>query len=869
MDAPPAGAGLVGRDDELEQVGRNVGAGSVLIVGEPGIGKTTLWRAAVGALQDSGADVLVASPAAAEKEFSYSVLADLLGSQDDAAAELPAPQRRALEHALLLADDGGSVDQHLVGAAVRSLLSRRLEARRIVIAIDDLQWADSASNRVLSFALRRTAGVSVLGAIRSGHPPPLPLDLQPLTLSGLSPGATHHLIVKHLGRSLPRPTQLRIHEISAGNPFFALELARVSVKDGDVVLPDSLRALLAERLQALPSRARRSLARAALGGGWDADPVAAIDAGLVDRLQPFRFVHPLYAEAAVDGVSESARRQLHREIAATETAQPRRARHLALAATGPDADIAYELDAAAEESVRQGAPLAAARFWRSAADLTPSTDRVRQIERLVEHGIALLLAGSPDEADEVLGHNIPLLPPGPLRYRGLVHRALMLARTDSRAVIPVLEQILQEVTDAQVRHEVVGLLASFETTVGHGARGTQAVREHLSWVEQHAPDRMPAALMLSGAREALEDRPPWGLFEQAAELATTSMQPQPVWGWAMQATALMREDRWDDARAAMDELAREPAATVYQEASRALSYAAVELAIGSSSASRARADDVLCIGEQILAPYMQCQGHLGVAEAATLQGDLAAALTNVTAGMELAESVHAELFVNVARITLGLLHLSIGDPVAAAAAYDAVTDDAYRHYNSFAGGRFQVDAIEALVATATGDRLRWIAATIPDDAWEHGIAAAMLHAADGNLETAVDTLHGTTQPRSPFRLARNLLLEGRWLRMLRQRVAAREALTSARGLFASIDATLWVARVDDELGRLGGRRPAGTTLTPSEHRVAELVATGLSNKEVAARLVVSQRTVEVHLTKIYTKLDLTGRTALVARWPVA
>jgi DNA-binding CsgD family transcriptional regulator len=277
----------------------------------------------------------------------------------------------------------------------------------------------------------------------------------------------------------------------------------------------------------------------------------------------------------------------------------------------------------------------------------------------------------------------------------------------------------------------------------------------------------------------------------------------------------------------------------------------------------------LCIGEQIDAPYMRCQGHVGVAEAATLQGDLAAALTNITAAMELAESVHAELFVNVARQALGLLHLSLGDTAAAAAAYDAVTDDGYRHYSAFAGGRSQVDAIEALTATGQNGRATWIAGTIPRESWEHEVAQALLLAATGDLDGALVTLHGCHIPCAPFRQGRNLLLQGRWQRMLRQRVAAREALASARGVFASIDAPLWIARVDDEVGRLGGRRPAGATLTHSEHRVAELVAAGLSNKEVAARLVVSQRTVEVHLTKIYAKLDVPSRTALVARWPVA
>lgn len=869
MGVAAGGPQVIGRDDELDLARGALAERHVLVVGEPGIGKTTVWRTLVDELRTAGADVLTAAPTEPEREFSYAVLADLCEPCLTAVDELPAPQRRALEQVLLLAETETPVDPHLVAVAVRTLVLRRVETHRVVIAIDDVQWADEASLAALSFALRRTPGITVLVAARTGARLSLPVDMQRVELTGLSPGATHHLIVQHLGHSLPRPTLLRLHEISGGNPFFALELARVSHHDGAVVLPDSLRVLLADRLAGLPVATQSALAKAALGGAWGGDFAPAVDAGIVYG-HPLRFAHPLYAEAAIERTDDLSRQQLHRELAEAATSASQRAHHLAKSASGPDEAIATALDAAAQESVRQGALTAAAAAWKSAADLTPDDNGVRRAERLVEYGLALLLAGSPDDATRTLSENLPLLPPGPLRHRGLVHCALMHARTDSRAVIPILEELLAETDDPHVRHEVVALIAAFYTTIGQGDRARDLVHDHVKRIETEAPELTSAALMMLAGRESLEDRPAWKLLDRARAATPAADVPRPAWGWALRAPALMREDRWVEALEALEDAQRdEPAATVYQEASRSLSFAMVALAAGDAREAWERADEVLCIGEQIQAPYLLCQGHIALAEAATLLGDVEAARLHIKSGHEIGASVHAELYVDSARQALGFLSLGLGEVAAASRAYDEVTEDGYHHFGATAGGRTQVDAVEALTSAGMQERATWVAATIPVEAWEFDVAEALLQAGAGDVSGGLERLRETRRPWAPYRQARNLLLEGRWLRTLRQRGAARQTLLASRDFFASIGASLWVARVDDELGRLGGRRPAGSTLTESERRVAELVAAGLSNKEVAARLVVSQRTVEVHLTKIYAKLDVAGRTALVARWPVS
>jgi DNA-binding CsgD family transcriptional regulator len=184
----------------------------------------------------------------------------------------------------------------------------------------------------------------------------------------------------------------------------------------------------------------------------------------------------------------------------------------------------------------------------------------------------------------------------------------------------------------------------------------------------------------------------------------------------------------------------------------------------------------------------------------------------------------------------------------------------------FVGARATVDAVEAFTAVGESERASAIAAHLPEDSRERAVVDACLAAASGKPERAAELLRCVDPAPAPFRRARELLLLGRVLRQARRRTEAREALEAARAAFESLGAPGWKERVDEELARLGGRSPAGSTLTASERRVADLVAEGLSNKEVAVRLVVTVRTVEAHLSKIYSKLGVRSRTALAASW---
>ena len=241
---------VVGRDAELATVRAFLAEverlpAALVIEGEAGIGKTTLWRAGIAAAEELGYRVLSARPAEAESQVSYAGLRDLLDPViERALVDLPPPQRRALEITLLLRDaEVGAPDQAAIAFAVLGAFGG-IAGTPVLVAVDDVQWLDAASASVLAFAFRRLAAApaAILVARRSGgrEAAPLGLDrafpselLRWLRLGPLSVGATHRLLRERLGVSFPRPALVRLHETSGGNPFYALELGRALEQSGE------------------------------------------------------------------------------------------------------------------------------------------------------------------------------------------------------------------------------------------------------------------------------------------------------------------------------------------------------------------------------------------------------------------------------------------------------------------------------------------------------------------------------------------------------------------------------------------------------------------------------------------------------------
>ena len=235
---------------------------ALLFEGEAGIGKTTQWLSVIDQARTLGVRVLPARTAAAESALAYASLADLLSGVDAGVlADLPEPQRIAMDQVLLrgVGGAGEATDPRAVAAAFLSVVERLADESLVLIAIDDLQWLDSSSRQVVAFAARRLTGrVALLGTVRTDQESKAAASwlelsragaVERIALAPLSIGKLAAVIAERLGRTLPRPTMVRIHEISGGNPFYALELARtIDVRAAAVEMP--LPGTLAELVQA-------------------------------------------------------------------------------------------------------------------------------------------------------------------------------------------------------------------------------------------------------------------------------------------------------------------------------------------------------------------------------------------------------------------------------------------------------------------------------------------------------------------------------------------------------------------------------------------------------------------------------------------
>ena len=425
-------------------------AEALVLDGEAGIGKTTLFEAAMETAREQGFAVLSCRPAGAEAAFSFAALADLLRPLlPEGMERLPLPQRRALSAALVLEEvDGPAPDERAIAFAVFQLLGEHAGGP-LLVALDDVQWLDPPSASVLAFALRRLAAapVAILVARRVHGEEAAPLGLgraipserlRRLRLGPLSVGATHRLLRERLGVSFPRPTLLHLHETSGGNPFYALELGRALEHSGEgaggrAAIPTSLNELVSARLAALPEEVREVLEPVALlseptvstveAASADTTTVlsrlrtaeSAGDSGLERRKRSVQPPSPRRARG-VGSSTPRRRRSLHRRLAELVRDPEQRARHLALGANAPSAEVADELESASAIAASRGAPGAAAELAELSASLTPAGGGgpVRRRRQLLaaDHHYA---SGDEQRSRGILERLLDQLRPGPER----------------------------------------------------------------------------------------------------------------------------------------------------------------------------------------------------------------------------------------------------------------------------------------------------------------------------------------------------------------------------------------------------------------------------------------------------------------------
>ena len=904
---------LVGRETELQAITDALATEppvAIVLEGEAGIGKTALWRAGIAEAENRGMRVVVARPVEAETGLSHTALADLLTPiVEDLTDDVPALQRRALDIALLrTGGDAGPVNPRAVGAATLTALRAAAAATPLVLAIDDIQWLDPASAAAVRFAVRRVTEDDrmVFLATRRTEPGALPLDvgfaeeqLARVAIGPLDPGALQRMLEARLAVKVPRPVVARLADISGGNPYFALELARAALShSGDealtaeLPLPDSIFTVLRERLRALPHDTAEALGTvAAMGHPTIAAASEALDPGVLDPAfaadvlheegDKVRFDHPLLAETAYRMLPPARRRSVHLLLADIARDAEERARHLAASSTAPDTRRAAEIEIGAEAAASRGARAAAAELLEASARVEPDPERAahRRIEAVRHH----MTAGDGRRATALARALVVDLPAGTLRSRALV--ALAEQEGNFEESTQLARQAVAEAEGdrealiAALLIEGVVLIIRDRLSEAHEAllRATELCRS-----DDPRPLRVQVLTNYADLVHVRGEPGAMDLQRQAAELEGDDLIPNAAWGpGAVLARSLMYADELDEARPLLEERHRRAVELGDDESRGSLSLFLAELEIRAG-----RLDPALRLTEEGIAIQAasygeQAQGSLawGRAMAAAYLGDVDLARDLAERALAQSEALSDGIFAAANSVALGFLDFSLGDNEAAVARFQPLIK---RYLAGDAGepglrhNVFLPDAIEALVALERLDDaddllLAWEDAGDRFDRQRiHATAArcrALLAAARGDVEHALGHAEAALEHHRdlpvPFERARTLIVVGTLHRRAKHKAAARAALEEAVEILDQMGARLWAERERAELGRIGGRA-ATDGLTPTERRVADLVAEGRSNKEVAGELFVSVRTVEANLTRVYAKLGIRSRTELAA-----
>jgi DNA-binding CsgD family transcriptional regulator len=893
---------LVGREEELDRIDRFVGDADALpaalvLEGEAGIGKTTLWQAGIAAAEGAGFLVLRATPSQAETSLAFTAAADLLAPvADEATADLPDVQRRALAAALLLEADDVAADRRAVATAFLGALRRLAASRPVFVGLDDVQWLDAESALLLSFSARRltTERIGFLLARRAGEAGP-PLELgrneQRVEVGPLSLGALHRLLHDRLGEPVPRPLLRRIHDVSGGNPFFALELASVAkgASGHDLPLPATLEPLVEARLRHLPPRTCAALAELAASTSLEsADPdeeaiAPALAAGVVRTgREGVEFTHPLLRAAAYEQLTPARRRELHRRLAEAAADVEQRAHHLSRAVDEPDEAVAEVIADGAERARRRGAPAVAAELLDHAARV--SEDPARQAQRTLQAAVRKGEIGDAEGQRAALEALLRELASGSARAQVLAVLADDAGLEVGRAADVAREGLSQPEIDAATRGRLL-LALSDNVFLQNDLRASAAhAREALPLVEQAGDAELLArALAWNGQLASLTASGEASSFFERAREVERQLEGLDPWRAAghWHGVSLMWADRPSEGRPLLEEQHKRAEELGNEFARSALCFHLTQLECRAGELERAsryarEGHDLASLGgnDQLVGILLNAQ-----ALAAAHEGDAAAARAFADEAVAVTAGAGDAFFAIHHRVVLGFLETSLGDYPAARRHLDGLS-----HLLDGMGLRepgifpFQGDAVEAAAALGEHDEATRLIADLEARGRELGrprlLALAwrgrgMLHAAVGATAEAgdafVNALAEHERLELPLERARTLFAHGVALRRARQKRSARAALEEAEATFGRVGARLWAERARSELARVGGRPPSRGALTPTEQRVAELAAAGKANKEIAAELYVTVRTVETHLTKVYEKLGVRARAELARR----
>jgi DNA-binding CsgD family transcriptional regulator len=876
---------------------------TLVVRGEAGVGKTALVEYAVEAADDVW--VVRAVGVESEMELAFASLHQLCAPMLDRLGRLPPPQREALRIVFGLAA-GPPPDRFLVALAVLSLLSEVAEERPLLCAIDDSQWLDQASARTLGFVARRLQAEPV-GLVFAAREPGEELrGLPELEVQGLRNGDARALLGSVVRFVLDERVVDRIVAETRGNPLALLELPRgltATQLAGGFGLLDAhalsgqIEESFQRRLAALsPGTTRLLVVAAAEPVGdpllvWRAAerlgievPAAAV-AGIEDLLtvgERVTFRHPLVRSAVYRSVLPEEQRTAHlalAEVIDPEVDPDRRAWHLAAAATGPDEEVAVELERSAGRAQARGGLSAAAAFLRRSVALT--ADPARRTDRALAAAEASVQAGAFDAA-------LALLATAEAGSRDPVQRArvdLLRAEaaysqdrgSDAPPLLLRAAGLLEPLDPALARATYLDAwsAALFAGRLAASGGGLLDVSRAARAAPPPAGPPRPSDLLLDGFSQLFTDGRAAGapvLRRAATGFAGDAVAGEEVlrWGWLATAAAVVVWD-YDTCLAVAArgvQLARDAGALAVLAVGVNVLAQAVVLGgeLGQAALLVAEADAVTEATGTRVAPYgaLVLAAHRGREDQAFPVID--ATIEEATAGGQGTAVQYARWARSVVLNALGRYEEAV------AAAQEAADDTPELFVSRWALGELVEAATRSgkddVAAGALG-RLAEHASTDGSD-WMIGVLArsrALLDEGEGaeaHYREALDAL-GRTRLRPE--LARAHLLYGEWLRREGRRVEAREQLRAAHAMLIAIGMDGFAERARRELAATGERvrrRTAETRdeLTAQELQIAWLARDGLSNAEIGARLFLSPRTVEWHLRKVFAKLGIRSRRGL-------
>lgn len=880
------------------------GARALLLLGEPGAGKTALLTEAAAEARSAGMWQLGATGRESERELAFSGLHQLLRPALRHISGLPARQAAALRGAFALSGEAVPPDALFTGLAALTLLSLASEESPLLVTVDDAQWLDPASIDALAFAARRLAAERVvfLVSTRGTIPPPgFERDFPQLLLVPLP--------LADAGRLLdlqPTPPRGRARDQvlsqAAGNPLALIELSRMVAADPDagrrlatelLPLTSQLTAVMAARYTALPDRAKAGLLLAAAADSGDVTAHAggltmetlthAEAAGLIriDAAGP-QFTHPLARSAVYYSAPFAERAAAHAKIADDLRDRPdRHAWHLAAAALGPDEHVAALLEDSAAVAQRRGGVAAAARAMERAAELSPGDgDKARRILAATRLAHA---AGQPDWVRELAENALSVTSDPALRFSARVMICWSLLWSDQYA--EALDTLLSVAADALLTHPAIAWDAAGLTAILVHQTGLPEVRakvraalRDLDAACAEVPNAADwpaggideARVWMRACTDPFDDRTETvSCLERMADHALCDPGKVGAAAWSLDETELAVQ------------VLRQALTTLRAPGVRGASGAVLSC-LEWACADSGRWDEALAAAREaaeIAAAYkmaaVAANSHLVTASIAAMRGEqeqVAPLLARVFADVD--EAVYRG-FAARARHAAGLAALAQGRNVAAHAqlSREFAADGTPLHYQfsyyaiaDYAAAavraerrleaKKQVECALALAGPAPGPRLEQLAARARGLLAEPAEAEA--HFTAGLADPAGETW--------PWERAQLQLDYGEWLRRQRRINDAKPLLGSALETFTRLGAAPWTRRADSELRACGvtaEARPAQPNaldeLTPQQREIAILASHGLTNNEIADRLFLSPRTVASHLHRSYPKLGIAGR----------